>query len=473
MLRSLELRQIILRAQTSRRWASKTTNMFLPNEERYMFDGEKLTPEENEAAIPDKPNFDGIKKVHHEILRPDDVADLVNNPGWNEIFITALSKDSVYGNKNYKVVNKNGESIPESMKLYFASIAAEWVEQFSRGIYELGDLENNEQPLVYANKIINDTIEKKYDEVDKHTLYSSENLFDFFQSFRAFRNSERKLSGSQLHISESAGALTFYSISSYLLGTSEVKGNSENYEALLRFIEANIQYFSNENLKQLTGLLIDNLHGSSLSSAQEKLPTFKLFVENNVFGDYSNLALELSPSHLDKLAFLLTISKDILRAKEVISLLVKSHKIAPSSSTFSTFLSAYDQEGNSKNTILKDLSDLKPVFFHKNLSETSFKFLLHNVIDNVHDLNQLINLIEKNDKSRRLLSLHVSEILESLHIIQSSSQDSNIIKSVQVVQLIKRLVKNNKVLLDERSLEILKDMNIGNESMQFLRPYIN
>ena len=56
---------------------SRSPFLFLPNETKHIFDEEKLTPEENKAAIPLKPNYDNLEKIHHEVINPEEVSDLV------------------------------------------------------------------------------------------------------------------------------------------------------------------------------------------------------------------------------------------------------------------------------------------------------------------------------------------------------------------------------------------------------------
>ena len=81
--------------------------LFLPNETKHIFDEEKLTPEENKAAIPLKPNYDNLEKIHHEVINPEEVSDLVVKFNSNDILASILSKDGyLFGDKIIYYRNK-------------------------------------------------------------------------------------------------------------------------------------------------------------------------------------------------------------------------------------------------------------------------------------------------------------------------------------------------------------------------------
>lgn len=111
-----------------------STILFTPNENKHIFESEKLSPRENYDAVPNKPDFSTIDKVHHEIVNPEDVADLVTKLNTNDVLISILSKcKHLYGDKDYIIRNVNG--LNESPVVFpYSSILLSWKEVYNKQI---------------------------------------------------------------------------------------------------------------------------------------------------------------------------------------------------------------------------------------------------------------------------------------------------------------------------------------------------
>lgn len=259
-----------------------------------------------------------------------------------------------------------------------------------------------------------------------------------------------------------ADTINIENISSILLTSELIQSDSELFDITLRYLGLKLTYFSNENLQQFTEKLINHLHGENITSGM-KIQSFNNFM-SKVFEIHPRLKTELHVSQLDKLAYLFTLANNIEDSKSLLQLLVTNYKVAPSKETFNLFLTKYteslkDFQGLIKSKVLKDLHQLKPVFFHNGLDSFSLKFLLEEIIEHVYDLDHLMRLIEnKENSSIFLLSEFAEMLMQRLQVIQSTSEDPNTTKALQLTQLISKLVKDNGVKLDKKSLELAQQM---------------
>lgn len=474
MYRSLQ-RFISANARSSiRSYGTRTPFLFVPNEEKFLFESEKLTPEQNKAAIPKRPSYDHLQKYHYEIRSPEDVADLIMKLDFKDIFLTSLAKDSpILGDSTYKFVSKDPSKMPEPIMLHFTAITCKWAEVFNDQIHDLSNIPEQDASLNYENKNLIEQISKglqNYKEITgENNLLTLDNLKKAFKFLKAFENSEKKVTGISTQ-SELSPVITFEAMSSYLLNSEEVKQNVENFDIFLSFIEENIQLFTLESLKQFLVLLINNLHESKLSSIQMKLDTFTKFMDNTIFEIYPSITSELNPIYLDKLSYLYTMTSNILKANEILSILIQNYKLSPSKETLNSFLAGYEKflnniEGTNqltrKETILRDLSNLKPAFFHEGLSKISFNLLLNNSVSDVHDLEKFLKLVLLNDNGENLLANFSQEIIRKIKSIQSKSNDPANAKSLQLSQLIRLLVIDNNIKFSDAALTLCEELYSG------------
>lgn len=455
-----------------RGYSTRSPFLFIPNEEKYQFESEKLTPEENRAAIPKRPNYDHLPKYHHEIAGPDSIADVIVNADFKDIFLTSLAKDSPFtGDLTYKLVSKDTSIPPESVKLYFTATTCRWIEVFKKQIFDLSHLPVQDSSLSYENKNVVEQIEKGLKKLERTTtgannLFTMESLQKFYTYLKAFENSAKKIAGASTQ-SELSPAISFEAVSSYLLNSEEIKTSGENFDTFIVFVEENIQLFNLESLKEFLILLINNLHESKLSTIQMKLNSFTRFMDNTVFEIYPSITSELSPIHLDKLAYLYTMTSNILKANEILSILVQDNKILPSEETFNSFMSCYQKNLDSNPTldaqkrresVLRDLSNLKPIFFHDNLSSISFNVLLNNAVSSIYDLEKFLKMVSSSKNGATLLTKFSLELLRKLEYIHSISDDTYIAKSLQLSQFLRTLVVENDIKLNENALDLSNEL---------------
>lgn len=464
------LRFINIRSET-RRYTTRTPFLFIPNEEKYQFESEKLTPEQNKAAIPKRPSYDHLQKYHHEICSPENVADLIIKLDFKDVFLTSLAKNSpIFGDSSYKFVFKDPSKTSEPIMLQFTATSCKWAEVFNGQIHDLSKLPEQDVSLNYENKNLTEQISKglqNYKELTgENNLLISDNLKKLFKYLRAFENSEKKVTGASTQ-SELSPVITFEAVSSYLLNSDKVKQNVENFDIFLSFIQENIQFFTLESLKQFLVLLINNLHDSKLSTIQMKLDSFTKFMDNTIFQIYPTITSDLNPIYLDKLSYLYTMTSNVSRANEILSTLVQSYKLSPSKETFNSFLAGYEKslnnigtanENTRKETILRDLSNLKPVFFHEGLTSIAFNILLNNAVTDMHDLEKFLNLALLTDKGKHLLSKYSQEIIQKIHSIQTKNNDSVKLKALQLSQLIRFLVIDNDIKFADSTLTLCEEI---------------
>lgn len=439
-----------------RGYSVKSPILFVPNETIHRFESEKLTEEENLAAIPKRPNFDGLPKYHHEILSPEDTADLVIRPDVNDILTSTFSQNAVFtGDPNYKVTPANANLQETTLSLHFAVAVIEWIRLFNTQIVTLKSLPSTVNKLQHINEAKVDAIKAKLNSINVEELKSVEVLDKFYTSFEIYRKGDimRKTRADTINIEN---------ISSILLTSELIQSDSELFDITLRYLGLKLTYFSNENLQQFTEKLINHLHGENITSGM-KVQSFNNFM-SKVFEIHPRLKTELHVSQLDKLAYLFTLANNIEDSKSLLQLLVTNYKVAPSKETFNLFLTKYTEslknfQGLIKSKVLKDLHQLKPVFFHNGLDSFSLKFLLEEIIEHVYDLDHLMRLIEnKENSSIFLLSEFAEMLMQRLQVIQSTSEDPNTTKALQLTQLISKLVKDNGVKLDKKSLELAQQM---------------
>lgn len=440
--------------------------LFVPNEEIHRFEGELLTNEENEALIPDRPQLQQSQKYHHNIISPEDVADLITRPNINDTLITVLSQDSTFlGSSSHKLVNIDPSKATEPAKLRFANIGLRWISLFNKQVRTLSELPSSSETFSFSfqKKLVNDIISSKYAEVLSEPdfyLYTNENLKSFYDSFKAFTNSERRLHG-LLAPSELAHTVFFENVTLFLIGTTEVRESSANFEVLISFLEQNASFCTSQNLQEILVHLIHNLYESKLPSIQSKLASFNEFFDSQESLVEQSKFFGLEPGTLDKLAFLMSVSGNIDKANKILSFLIEKHGICPSQDTINIFLSNYQKSNRStlgREKFLRELSFLKPALCHRSLSSIEFSVLLEYTVNDIQDLHQFINLVTSNKNGTKLLSKYQLDLLKKLQDIQKASQFTNTEKALQYTQLVVRLVES-QVKLSSQAVELVEAEN--------------
>lgn len=438
----------------SRRFNLSPSILFISNEQRYIFDSEKLTPEENDAAIPVKPSTIDVPKEYHYIINPEDVCDLTINPKHKDTLLSILAKNApIMGDANYKFILKDGTK--SVVNTHFANLACSWMDIFNKQIKPLQDLTKSNK-ITFTNTTLDAKIVSKLEGIE---LTNHDQLRAFYQSLDAFRNSESKSEG-LLTRAELTELITVEYLSLYLINSDLVNEKSENFTQLLSFIIENIQYFSSSNIKDIFVSLIDNIYQSSLHTSASKLQAFAEFVAyldaNPTFE-----ILELDGAQLDKLVFLLALSGNSQLGKICLTNMVLKKGLAPSSDTFDSFLASYDNVD--REQIIREFSDLKSVFFHRQLPPTVFAILMK-TINNITDFEQFIDLVESKDHDNKLFTQHQFDLFQKLTSIQQTSNSSKLEKLVEITQLIYRIVTSKDIKLNSHTIQHLGDayLEVGN-----------
>ncbi|CAK7895166.1 hypothetical protein CAAN1_02S06898 [[Candida] anglica] len=458
-------------AATGRRcysYAAKSALSFIPNDDQYKFDFEKLTPEENRASIQRMPKLENLPKYHNEILSPEFVADLVVDPNFNDVFVTSLAYQKPFsGDQTYKVVSKNyqGNSSDnkvssEVVNLYFENLTCRWIDTFKDQIYTLSDLSELEEPMTYSSRTIEDQISSaidKFQQKNPQSMYpqNTDDLNAFFQSLKIFENNSKKMAGI-LHHSEVANLVTFEHVVSYLFNKID---DTDGFVSLVSFVQENLDMYTQEGLKQTMDQVVTAL---DKSNSQERRVVFSKFVSEYVLQSNPQILSGLSTNILDKLANIFFVSSNYVQGKEVLNLLILDHRTAPSRETFysllaateSNLISIKDKEAK-REQVLKDLAPFKSIIFHRGLEDLSLKIILDNAITNSFELHHLIKLAESTPQGRKLLSKYQTDLILGLKEITSDSLPQ--VRSLELAQLLRLLVVDNTIVLSQDSKNLLKE----------------
>ncbi|KAI5962978.1 uncharacterized protein KGF55_002770 [Candida pseudojiufengensis] len=341
-----------------------TTISFTPNDNRHVFESEKLTTEENWAAIPNKPSFTNIEKVHHEIINPEEVADLVTKLNTNDILVTILSQNKVlYGDPNYIIKSLTGNNDKPTI-FPFSSILSSWKKTYNKQIKPLIDLE-----------------EKNYNSVDNKLIRSirSKSFEEYFEQSRAMRNS-KLISSGILHFSE---LNSLYTIESATSDTLDSIDSTSSFEKFLKFITPHLNQFRTDGLKDLL---------SKISHINKRYPTNGVAIQDivsTINASNPSLLKSLDNHTKDNLAYVLSSTNPDL-SKDLLKSLIESG-ICPSKESIHKYIENYKL--GDQDQALRDLAFLKPTFFHRPLSEEQFEVVLA-TITNKWDMIKFITLLK-------------------------------------------------------------------------------
>lgn len=426
-----------LRLTFARRCVSKRFNSFsfTPNSDIFNLEDHERLQKMNEAAVPSKPDLSLVAPLYTEMTYPKDVLDLFFRPTFEDIAVTCLAKDSqLLGDSSYSLKSKSPVS---QTKFLFAQLTTEWLDQINAQIYPLSEILSNASDLTYKSTAREEAIREQFVIL---VLQNYDNLDAFYQQFLA---------------SESGNDVTLENITQFLLSKVET---AEQYLLVMKFLANNTHLINTLTSKDFIAYILDDL---LRSTSVEKVDGFSLFLSEHMIEFQPNVLDELAPKTLNNLAYVTSASSDLSTAIKTMSLLVKHHQTSPLKATFDLFISRYCKlaqgQNFSKDKILEDLACLKVVFFHRGLDSNSLKLFLNKLVDNVHDLWHCIALTRA--KSPELLSEFAADIVGKLQSVQNGSQTSNIVKRVQLMQLVKTLYQSGVMGSPEINLVLEKSFS--------------
>lgn len=371
---------------------------------------------DHEAAVPTRTSFETTPRLFRNMVKPQDVCDLFWKPTYEDYVVTSLAKEcSLKGDSLYEIVSRS--TINDS-NLMFSNLAISWLDDFNAQIPNLKDLTGLDDELLY----------KSLDLRSSH--YFTEDVFRSFESLQEYGNSllEKK------HSLESI---------IQLLLSHETKPSE--YGWIVTFLTDNIYALNPVSVKEFAAYLIGDISQKKLSNSnlpEEYTTSFDTFLCGHLFVEYPDILSGLNASTLDKLAHISTISGNFSTAVISLNVLAQQYKSAPSKLTWATFLEKYTSHALEQNLlkteILREITNVKPILFHHGFNKEFLVFLLTKIVDNVHDLSHLVQLLHYS--SPQILGDNENEIVERLHQILSLSNEPEMLKAVQVAQL-KRTLK--------------------------------
>lgn len=434
-----------IRSTGIRRLGTKQTFLFIPNDDRFKFESEKLTPEENRAAIPRRPKFDHLPKYHHEITSPENVADFLSRPQFNDLFTTTLAKNAPFtGDSDLKMATMNGDDTV--INLYYTITATKWFEVFNNEILELREIDDEVESLSFFNK---DTHAKTYYLVStarkelKADLFTFQGLDELFNTLLKGSNIFRY--GSQ--------SLSFGSLANYFLHSDECVKSSHNLVQLLTYIDQHIHEMTAASTKSFVTKLADVVYHTHVSDIRAKLEGLLNFSNNPTI---RTALKEVDSATLDRLAYLHTMSSSFDEARAMLHILVQERKVAPSAETFDFFLSSYLKHVSPislspqlHSKVLRELKLLKPALFHRGITPAYAKRILDEIVISEFDLQQFINLVLSNRSSDGVLRKICKDLVSKA--IQLGKDQPLAIRSLKVSNLIERLKASGT--LDKEAIE--------------------
>lgn len=433
--------------------SSKPLILFIPNEDVYHFEGERLTPEQNKAAIPKRPRFDDVPKIHHDMLSPEYVADLVVNPRAKDVIVTSLATNSPFsGESSYKVVPKDAKQSPATVNLLFSDISRKYAEVFQEQIIQLQALPQKSPLPTLSNSVANmihDEIQNYQQAKKVENIFTIETLTDFCEASKAFENT-RKLSSGETDVSSVNSSMTLENFCIYNVMNLSVSQGQE-FRNLMTFINENISLLTVQGLRRLVETLIDKL---STESRSEIIDVSCTLILDEMFNNYSSMLYHLDPTHLDRLAGILAIHGNIKHSLDILTALIETRKLAPSSTSTVEFLRAYvgANENVDPAQFIRDTTVLKSVFFSRKVTIQEAEIILDHGIRNTFEVENFVRLLSQ-DSNNLLLALG-NQIISKMAKLQEYGEDSNILKTTRLVQLFNAL-KSKGFVQDSNTKTIL------------------
>ncbi|CCG24641.1 hypothetical protein CORT_0F04170 [Candida orthopsilosis Co 90-125] len=397
-----------------------STISFTPNENKHIFESEKLSPRENYDAVPNKPDFSTIDKVHHEIVNPEDVADLVTKLNTNDVLISILSKcKHLYGDKDYIIRNVNGSN--ESPVVFpYSSILLSWKEVYNKQIKNLKEIE----PVNHSFPKVDD----KYLNLLKNT-----SLEGFFHKSRAIKNSTSIKKGT-VQPSEIKSLFTVESASNVVLSTIDSSAALEEY---LSLITSKVQFFTFQGLKEML---------TSVTLLCDQFPVDGSFLDqlvSTIIEMHPRMSRQLEHVTKDRLAYAIVNTN-----REFATALIKNlieESICPSEETVDKYFESY--KFTDPVTTLQELSFLRPAVHHRKMRDHAFNL----IIQTVSNVNELIKLVTLLQKTPTLLEDRQYELYSKLRQLTTSE--------LVTTQFLRFLTKNNVKLNTELRERVISDYN--------------
>ncbi|KAM9933537.1 hypothetical protein OXX80_006841 [Metschnikowia pulcherrima] len=393
-------------------WRSSQTVSFFPTSSYFDHQTHEQRLRDQEAAVPTRPSIDSSLRLYKDMVKPEDVCDLLWRPSFEDCLVAGLAKECpVKGDASYQVISRSSVS---ASKLMFANIALSWLHAFDTQVPELSDVTALEDDLTYGKS---DTIPSS--DIDDEIFRDAKNLHAFIDDFT------RK----------------GYSIESIAQSLIFRQSSAQQYGSILTFLSQNIHMLNPVSIKDFAGHLLNHLVNSQLSNVSEYAILLTSFISTDLMSIYPSVLAEVGPGTLDKLAMLAATSGDFSLARSAFVVLVQQKRIAPSLKTWNEFLSRYiehaENQNLSRSQVLRDLSVIKPVLFHHELTPSVVRFLLARVTESAHDLSDLMKLVSSS--SAHVLAGCGSDFMIRLQEIQTTSRQSKTVHAVQAAQLMKSL----------------------------------
>lgn len=460
------LKTILARKPTSlcRSNSTKPIMLFVPDENQYLFDGERLSPEENLAAIPKRPEVK-TTKYHKEMLSPEFIADLVINPNFNDTFITSLTRNCRFlGDETYKVIPKEEEGLPETVDLLFANMTSKYMEVFNGQIKHLVPLPPNDL-MFTLSRSLESAIEQKvgnFKTTHDNDIYSLETLNELGNYLGAFRNTRQVATG-EINPSLYPDLITTENFSIYLLHDQTF--TDDNFNSVISFIEANLSIFTIEGLRRILETLITVMSKDSVTPYH--LQVCCKFIVEQIFPNFNSLIVHLHSYMLNELATLLARDGNINESSRLITILINDRSTAASSKAVDNLLIAFDNESQKstlKPDFLRQFSGLKSYFYHYGFTVTSARIVLKYGIDSVVELDHFLRLLLKPQNNDALVAIH-GDIINTLLSIHENDQKLDQIKILELSQLLSAMIKKG-LIISKPTLRTIKEyyLQLGDEN---------
>lgn len=421
----------------SRRYSIQSTIPYISEENTFRFPSEKLTEEENRAAIPKKPELNDANKIMKEIISPEYVADLYTKYDFNDVFVSSLAKNGTLAAGGKVIPTRDVE--PHEVELLYTKFAVKWIEIFNKKTEPLNVVPTDKK-FEFTHSVKQELLLSKFSD------FEVVDIAGFYNSLKVFSNGS---------LEEQAQKKTDMKDITIFLLNHEFCSTEENFDKLLAYVSSIAQHFSADGIAQVVEEIISTLDKENPEFGSPKVKNFVKFVEQAVYPLFPRVNNELDPVDLDKFIQLASLALDSGLAIKLMKVLISHHKFAPTHKSFKIFLSSYEKEldfslsvGEQKIKVLRELYPLKQILFSYELDNQLLDFIVDYTVETSADLHQFIRFVESQPNKLELLSQHVLQLLQALARAHQTSQESNLIKSVELSLLLRKLTVENTIELD-------------------------
>lgn len=368
-------RQIIRTTKSNIRCYSTPIILFIPHENIYQFEGEKLTAEENEAAILPKPSYNS-EKVYKDMLSPEYIADLVIRPQFNDVFCTALSNGSPFlGDKNYKIVPKDPLHDPHLVHLLFTDITTKYIHMFNKV----------PKPRTLPKSVLYPTLSKEVEtaiekEVHQFKPLDLDSLDIVGERLKVLESSARIARG-DVEPTQIPQIVSVESICIYLLSRLPELEELETLAAL-QYIKSHKAHVTTGGSKRVTEKLIQML--------RKGIEFPELFGEFLV-QEIKDSLHDLQPTTLNDLVFVLAKLNRVNDSNNALRLLTKG--FLPQAEVIEAYLNAYSEKKVTKFQFLRDNYILKPFIIWGDLTSPIARIIIEEGISTSIELDHFIQTL--------------------------------------------------------------------------------